>query len=499
MPVAAVPRYLGNDFSSASPALRFGVFLPIWIARADQEQEVRDGASRRSSEGRRLKQTIESRGIAATIEDLLQRGRLPDLWEKSDAGSRESWKKVITLTPHDRDRMTALAARYETLFHCASASSNTMELIATSVAPFATGLGNEHPLENGFAFLNPYGLPYLPGSGVKGVARRAAEELAHRDYFGSGVWTLPAIWHLFGFEPCLKPEGSAEQAAWDEWVSGFSVSTAEIEGYLIAVLDDTSEPSRKLKQRILAASDPFRALLQQRELSVRGALEFWDVIPEINDNDLTVEIMTPHQSHYYRNDAYHGSTAPHDSGRPTPIHFLAVPPNTGFTFHVRCNHHRLSRCGPEVDNGRWRILLEAAFEHAFEWLGFGAKTAVGYGAMKRDHTREDRAHRESAERKRTRRNAREREERLSALSPIGREIEETLDSRQNKNVPEISAIIQEVRSNRWTGMAKVEVARWLESRMKHERRWKEQSGKKNPQKDRDHRHTLLVKLWLSGE
>ncbi|MCL6546970.1 MAG: hypothetical protein K6T61_17290 [Bryobacteraceae bacterium] len=26
--------------------------------------------------------------------------------------------------------------------------------------------------------------------------------------------------------------------------------------------------------------------------------------------------------------------------------------------------------------------MEAAFRHAFQWLGFGAKTAVGYGAMR---------------------------------------------------------------------------------------------------------------------
>jgi CRISPR-associated protein Cmr6 len=48
---------------------------------------------------------------------------------------------------------------------------------AETTAPFATGLGLEHPIENGFAFLSPYGLPYLAGSGVKGVLRRAAEEL----------------------------------------------------------------------------------------------------------------------------------------------------------------------------------------------------------------------------------------------------------------------------------------------------------------------------------
>jgi CRISPR-associated protein Cmr6 len=30
----------------------------------------------------------------------------------------------------------------------------------------------------------------------------------------------------------------------------------------------------------------------------------------------------------------------------------------------------------------WKALLQDAFKYAFDWLGFGAKTAVGYGAMK---------------------------------------------------------------------------------------------------------------------
>jgi hypothetical protein len=58
-----------------------------------------------------------------------------------------------------------------------AAAQGALTIEALSTAPFATGLGNEHPIENGFAFLTPYGLPYLAGSGLKGVLRRAAQEL----------------------------------------------------------------------------------------------------------------------------------------------------------------------------------------------------------------------------------------------------------------------------------------------------------------------------------
>lgn len=30
MPIAAVPKYLGRNFKNASPALRFGMLLPLW-------------------------------------------------------------------------------------------------------------------------------------------------------------------------------------------------------------------------------------------------------------------------------------------------------------------------------------------------------------------------------------------------------------------------------------------------------------------------------------
>jgi CRISPR-associated protein Cmr6 len=47
-----------------------------------------------------------------------------------------------------------------------------------------------------------------------------------------------------------------------------------------------------------------------------------------------------------------------------------------------CDSARLEHLAPDLaNNDRWKALLTEAFEHAFAWLGFGAKTTVGYGAM----------------------------------------------------------------------------------------------------------------------
>lgn len=307
MGIAAVPAYLGQDFSQASPGLRFGMYLPLW------------GVDSRSGQP------------LWTTHDLNQRpsGPRQELREYKDENKSSALKQALKLFGSDLALMRAVAARQSATAAAQVAAGDLLELDAISTAPFTTGLGNEHPLENGFAFLNPYGLPYLPGSGVKGVLRQAARELASGEWGDAQGWTEGAITCLFGRD---------------------------------------GEDGDKNHQR--------------------GALSFWDVLPQLTGDSLQVEVMTPHQSHYYqqRSDARSGgSTSPHDSGQPNPIHFLTVPPGSRFAFHVRCDVPLLTGYAKDLaDGGRWQRLTLAAFEHAFAWLGFGAKTAVGYGAMAED-------------------------------------------------------------------------------------------------------------------
>ena len=346
MPVAAVPKYLGADFRAASPGMRFGMLLPIWATRADQERRVREKASGGSREARRLDETLRRAGMDAAIAEMKRREKsFPDLWGKDDDGARKVWKHVCCLDNGDQACMGALVARAMAM-RSKVPSQAVLSLQAEAVAPFTTGLGNEHPLENGFAFLWPYGLPYLPGSGVKGVVRQAARELAR------GRWG--------------DPEGWSEDA---RYVARDTKGKLLVEGLSMLDVLFGKETEGGEKEHF------------------RGVLTFWDVIPRIAGGALRVEIMTPHQKHYYQGEREKGRLEikpPHDCGEPTPIHFLTVPPGSRFTFHVVCDEARLARIAPDfAADGRWRTLLEAAFEHAFEWLGFGAKTAVGYGVMAR--------------------------------------------------------------------------------------------------------------------
>lgn len=271
----ALPAYVGNDFKDCPPGHRFGLYFDGWTADYALPKD----------------------------------------------GKTKAFRKLTTLPAHSLTALKALRDRQHTL--AADLGESLLTHPARLTAPLATGLGNEHPLENGFAFLNPHGLPYLAGSGVKGVLRRAAEELATGDWGDSAGWDRIAIDTLFGLE---TESGDNESAR------------------------------------------------------TRGALSFWDLFfqPPAKKDLLTVEIMTPHHRDYLQ-----GSGTPHANEQPNPIPFLAIAPGCECTLYVQCNQALIPADAASLREN-WKALIEAAIEHAGDWLGFGAKTAVGYGRLGQD-------------------------------------------------------------------------------------------------------------------
>lgn len=415
MAIAAAPRYLGEDFSRAAPGHRFGMYLKLW------------GVDSKSGAPLWTTHNLNYRTAGQQREERAFR----------DENETQALKDAIKLNEADKRSMKALSDRQSAAAAFLESSDQLLRLEAKSVAPFSTGLGNEHPLESGFAFLNPYGLPYLAGSGVKGVLRQAAREL--RDGFygvqNQDGWTHDAIRVLFGVE------------------------------------DGDGDPHR-------------------------GALSFWDVIPQLAGDSLKVEVMTPHQGHYYQK-----GESPHESGSPTPINFLAVPPGSGFAFHIQCDRPLLARLAPELSEGnRWQALMRSAFAHAFEWLGFGAKTAVGYGAMQIDKKAEDqheydRQRRAAAALKQA--EEAERMETLSRLSLVDRKIEQAKAARQPGQSDD-SALFTALKNNQFDPTEISEAAHKLKAMMEAAKSWKETTAAKKPEKDKEHQRTLEVMKWLKS-
>ncbi len=161
-----------------------------------------------------------------------------------------------------------------------------------TVGPFVTGLGRDHPVENGFLWHHTLGVPYLPGSSVKGMV---------------GAWARH--W---------KRE---EEAAW-------------------------------------------RAVLgTERHV---GDVVFFDALPR-EPVELVRDVMTPHYGEYYQD-----SKPPGDWIDPIPIPFLAVGKGATFRFAVAPRR-------PSAEAGSHCETACCWLAEALEWIGAGAKTAVGYG------------------------------------------------------------------------------------------------------------------------
>ena len=230
--IAAIPAYITShnkdSFNDVSPGHKFLGYFRNW--------QGSDGDAFAPYKGK-------ARLIGQMPPGPQKRAANDQLKSEFDAVLNE----VCALPATSTAQVSALRARQQALIQ--HHGSNGYRVSTTSTAPFATGLGNEHPIENGFAFLTPYGLPYLAGSGVKGILRRSMQELMDDGEVG---FTSGAINALFGPEEINQPEDAK-----------------------------------------------------------RGALDFWDVFPSPAGDKLVVEIMTPHYSKYYQGqESPHDSGAP---------------------------------------------------------------------------------------------------------------------------------------------------------------------------------------------
>ncbi|AOY59353.1 type III-B CRISPR module RAMP protein Cmr6 [Desulfococcus multivorans] len=203
-----------------------------------------------------------------------------------------------------------------------SAGFQTIAYRATLRAPFVTGIGRSHPGETGMTFDHTLGIPFLPASGIKGVVR-----LGH-------------ILNLID-----DPKAAASLIHGDE-------------------LDDT-DPVSMVPQ--LFGGDKRKTDDVEK---CRGEVIFLDAYPE-KVPSLEVDIMNPHYRDYYDDDE--GRTPPGDYLDPVPIQFLTVPRGEVFIFRAVLPRDEILSSA-----------LAAAFISALTELGFGAKTAVGYGRFKVD-------------------------------------------------------------------------------------------------------------------
>jgi len=290
-----------------------------------------------------------------------------------DSGNPEE-KRAILLAAINAAANNEVRLLYQAAF--SRWTQSLPELTATTELHTAgrliVGLGSENVLETGITLHHTYGLPVLPGSGLKGLA-------AH---YCHTVWGEAEL--------KFKKPTPEEDKAYRKWLDG-----------------QGPKPQDNYHRLLFGTTDE------------SGCIIFHDgwFVPDSEKEPLKLDVMTPHHPKWLD-----GSVPPTDFDSPTPVPFLSVSGK----FYVA-----VSWCGPASDQAvSWRdIAMTCLREALFHW-GIGGKTTSGYGRFDQERWKEAEAKRlKEAEQMRI---AAEQEAALAAMSPIERSIKEFLEKHPNK-------------------------------------------------------------------
>jgi CRISPR-associated protein Cmr6 len=189
------------------------------------------------------------------------------------------------------------------------------------------GLGASHPQETSMTLHHIFGIPYIPGSALKGVSRH----YMIWKFVDENEEELKSLLGKSNFAELLKELNKALEKEKNLTVSVGNISFKD----LIHIFGT-----------------------QNRQ----GKIIFFDAYP-IEEIKLKIDIMNPHYPDYYTKDK-----PPTDWQNPIPIKFLTVE-DTKFRFYLAAKDK-----DQNLLNHARKILNDALLNY-----GVGAKTSLGYG------------------------------------------------------------------------------------------------------------------------
>lgn len=266
-----------------------------------------------------------------------------DVAGERNAKWRDKWMKdqCKLFGVEDRalnDQISANLARWQ------ATTEGANRFALDSLSRLIVGLGGESVLETALTLQFITGLPYIPGSALKGLCRHYA------------LLTLTALGASeLKQTPSPTPLQELDEALVSlEWDAEFQQSLAE--------------------KQIIQEADDFRAIFGSTDYG--GICIFFDaIIAELPESGFLFEpdVMTPHFGEYYTSN---GSKPPADNDSPNPIHFLTVAAGTRFAFAIGLRHpyQRETRLADQA--AQW-------LKQALHEMGIGAKTAAGYGVFEK--------------------------------------------------------------------------------------------------------------------
>ena len=208
-----------------------------------------------------------------------------------------NWVNTVTGTSYVKGPGNELLTEHHKRMQSLCDGCNALQLTFKTTTRLVIGIGQDHPVENGFLWHPTLGVPYIPGSSIKGMLRN---------------WVL----------------GWTDQVAHTSW-------------------------------------------FESKDDKGAGELIFLDALPS-DVPQLEADVITPHYGPYYREPQ---TQPPADWHNPVPTPFLTVAAGAEFVIRV------IQRRSKPDDPFDFTPVKQALID-AFDILGIGAKTAVGFGRLK---------------------------------------------------------------------------------------------------------------------
>jgi len=315
-----------------------------------------------------------------------ERGRQKwqDVWLRQEVLPRFDVTKIKPLAD-------AVYARWRAM--TAGASAFTMR----SQGRLLVGLGGKGVMEIGITLSHVTGLPYIPGSALKGLTR------AYALFSIAAALGIPTteVEPLAALDTVL-----ADAILVDPFLTKKDKMTAKEKEERIKklqkdkVLDIVGERLKKGTSEVI----PFLQGRKDTRLyniafgsqDNGGVCVFHDaVVADLprSGSLFKADVMTPHFKDYYddvNSDRPRYGKGPDDGQNPNPILFITVAERTQFAFAVGLRRTAEKSDYQDIrdDNGQALETLSTAHTQAVKWLqaalfelGIGAKTAAGYGVF----------------------------------------------------------------------------------------------------------------------
>lgn len=248
---------------------------------------------------------------------------------------RDSWlKQIVSQITISSDELSRLIVATNERWLSMTEGCLRFRMIARG--RLIVGLGAKGALEMGITLHHTTGLPYIPGSALKGIARSYA------------LLTLAATKNV-PLEDLERFDAHLVLGHYDNLIDGARMYR-EVFG--------------------LAANTTHGIKDSQAGGVIFHDAVLYDVPQNVDRGELfTLDVMTPHFPKYYRSS---GGDAPDDADSPNPVTFLTA--NAGLVFAFAVGMRAGTSDDVRKQARRW-------LQEALQELGVGSKTASGYGVF----------------------------------------------------------------------------------------------------------------------